>query len=214
MIKKLLIFIPILPLFFILSSACSLITTDRTFIQEMDQDDGPFVPGQDFPVVSGDTGNANRSDQEILERTPKDGKEAKRYRYERTLEDELSDLLDQLPEEEYRHYLVYQDHFSTTSEKIFFLRIKTVAERDEYLLARGIDIGDSIKARQEQLSIRGRDIFVGMSKAAVTQSWGRPFKVDVAGNPRQENERWTFLTDGRPKHVFFERGRVRGWILD
>lgn len=196
-------------------SSCSLFMNNRTFIDEMDKDNNElFVPGQDFPIVPGDNGQAHRDMGEIMERTPKDGAVERRYFYQKGLEKELADLLDTLPEEEYRHYLLYQDALPKVSEKIFFLRLKTVSDRDEYLWSRGVKVGDGEKDRQEQLAISGREIFVGMSKQAVTQSWGRPHRVDIAGNPTQENERWTFYSGSKPKYVYFEKGKVRGWILD
>ena len=52
-----------------------------------------------------------------------------------------------------------------------------------------------------------------MSKTEVQRIWGSPSRVDVAGNPKMENERWSFYHNGRVKTVFFESGRVEGWEI-
>ena len=51
-----------------------------------------------------------------------------------------------------------------------------------------------------------------MSKQEVMSRWGRPDYVEVAGNPRLENEKWTFLINGKQGHVYFENGQVQGWV--
>jgi hypothetical protein len=43
--------------------------------------------------------------------------------------------------------------------------------------------------------------------------WGRPAQVEVAGNPDNENERWTFFESGSMRQVYFESGSVQGWNI-
>jgi hypothetical protein len=52
---------------------------------------------------------------------------------------------------------------------------------------------------------------MGMSKDEVLDQLGRPRKVEVAGNPANENERWGYLANGAMKYIYFESGYVEGW---
>jgi hypothetical protein len=42
-------------------------------------------------------------------------------------------------------------------------------------------------------------------------TFGRPTRVEVAGNPSYENERWLYSVNGATKYIYFESGRVEGW---
>jgi hypothetical protein len=53
-----------------------------------------------------------------------------------------------------------------------------------------------------------------MQKSTVISSWGRPVKVEIAGDPRNENEKWSFSENGKMRHVYFESGVVQGWTVD
>ena len=48
----------------------------------------------------------------------------------------------------------------------------------------------------------------------VVKSWGNPSKVDVAGDPKNQNERWTFYEKNKVKRVYFEKGLVNGWDIN
>lgn len=63
-------------------------------------------------------------------------------------------------------------------------------------------------------SIHGTDIYYGMGKSDVIRAWGKPARVEIAGHPSYENERWSFYEGGEVKQVYFESGRVQGWALD
>lgn len=63
-------------------------------------------------------------------------------------------------------------------------------------------------------SVHGNDIFYGMGKNDVIRVWGKPGRVEIAGHPSYENERWSFFEGGEVKQVYFESGRVQGWALD
>lgn len=52
---------------------------------------------------------------------------------------------------------------------------------------------------------------MGMTKEEVMDQLGRPTKVEVAGNPENENERWGYLANGAMKYIYFESGYVEGW---
>jgi hypothetical protein len=50
-----------------------------------------------------------------------------------------------------------------------------------------------------------------MSKDDVSSSWGKPMRRDVAGNPSQGNERWSYYRNGVLKYIYFAGGKVEGW---
>jgi len=192
-------------------SACSDFVIKRSFEQEMERDsDGVFVADKDFPVVSGDVGQTYRNSEEIRLRTPPTPSTKKKLEYLSSLEDELQHLEEGLTEKDYQHYSRYKDKLQNNSEKIYFLKLKTLRERDEYLYGKGIYSEQSLSPQVEE-AIRNRDVLLGMSKDAVSRSWGSPIRVDVAGDPSYENERWAFYREGRVQYVYFEHGKVQGW---
>ncbi|MBF0312812.1 MAG: hypothetical protein HQK50_03630 [Oligoflexia bacterium] len=198
----------------LLFSGCSLLYPDRTHTEQMDKDsDGFFVAGEDFSVVNGDpTKEVGRDKETIQERTPLTSKQEKENLRQEMLMEELKYLEEKLPESEYQHYITYAEKFPTISERIFLLRMEGVAERNEYLASRGIEVERNAISMKEESAIKNQEILVGMSKNAVMQSWGRPIRIDTAGDPSFENERWLFYNSGEPRYIFFERGKVRGWM--
>jgi hypothetical protein len=183
---------------------CADLFVERTFTREMDNDpDGLWVADQDFPVVPGDTGKAYRNRRDVLSRTPA------------TLEAELDQKLQKLTEQEYAEFMNNTRYMETTSEKIYYLDLPSV-RRSEYIsdkkessAAQRLGILEIRDSRREN-----QDISVGMNKQEVVELWGRPSKIDIAGNPRLQNERWTFMGNGAARYVYFESGSVQGWGLD
>ena len=55
---------------------------------------------------------------------------------------------------------------------------------------------------------------LNMTKEDVISSWGRPDRVDIAGKPSYENERWVYRRDGAVKYIYFEAGKVGGWTTN
>jgi hypothetical protein len=191
--------------------SCAMMN-NRTYLSEMEyEDDGSyFTPKEDFPVVDGDTGKVFRSRRDIASRTPAQGSERWELEQRYQLKDELKDLKSELSEPARAHYDDVKDKLPTISEKIYFLRLQTKPERDEYIASKGYAPVYS-SARDSILAIHQEDVLVGMSKDEVISSLGHPSNVEVAGNPRNENERWYFNRDGQRKFIFFEAGRVQGW---
>lgn len=70
-----------------------------------------------------------------------------------------------------------------------------------------------------QSSYNRGNIRLGMAKQRVKRTLGSPNQVEVAGNPKYENERWTYeenvpTLDGyykEKKVIYFEGGSVVGW---
>ncbi len=194
----------------LLASGCGLLET-RSYMDEMVYQADPFwVPGQDFDVTPGDTGRAYRSMDEIIERTPASDREGKIAEYNRSLEAELINLENRVPDGDYNHYLKYRDKLATTSEKIYFLKLSSMGEKNNYLRARGIE-EDVYTNPEYRMAVYQRDVLLGMRKEDVVSSWGTPDKRDIAGNPALENERWVYRKDGVTKYIIFENGKVQGW---
>ena len=224
-----------------LFSSCAALWPERSFIDEMDnQVDDFFVAGKDFKTTPGDTGRAHRSSREISMRTPASAKDAEKNLFASSMKRELFSKEKKLTPSEYNFYADSMPLLETDTEKIYFLDL-TPGERKEYInLKNGEGMreeysrrGRSISSHKKKRASRrrspkyqnpyqfitsarsyDRDIFMGMGKGQVEKVWGRPSRIDVAGDPKYQNERWTFHKNGRAKYVYFERGEVNGWVQD
>jgi len=209
-----------------LTTSCASLFQERTFIREMDKEsDGTWTPHEDFHVIPGDQHDGYRTREQIASRTPG----AKINTLEDSLQRELSVKEKSLTMEQYAEYSEIKPDLDTISEKIYFLNL-SVDEREEYLSSRQLgkyavtnrpSRGRRSAGYREPASMPiansfsyGRNIYQGMAKEEVRSSWGRPTRVDVAGDPRNQNERWTFYENGKIKQVFFEGGVVQGWALE
>jgi hypothetical protein len=202
--------------FILLSSliSCTAFMPGRSYLSEMEQDSESsfFKPNRDFPVMAGDNGRYWYTDQERKSRTPASDYEQRRDREADIIRSQREALEAALPEEEQALYTQVQSKFTTDSEKIFFLELP-YEERLSYVESRGW--GRSLDplntAWENRLATRQKEIMMGMTKQEVIESAGRPSKVEVAGNPRYENERWMYSIDGVTKYIYFEAGVVGGW---
>lgn len=205
-----------------LLTSCAGMFENRSFISEMDhQTDDIFVAGEDFDYVSGDSGTPYRSREEIRSRTPASGIEKSRRDEYSSLMKELSFKERKLSMKERALYKEVQPYLESDSEKIYFLDLSP-SERREYLDSRRIDYQGSqassvgFGGRRSLASLQpvySGALHLGMTKGDVVQTWGRPARVEVAGNPTNENERWAFYENGRVKFVYFEGGTVQGWQI-
>lgn len=196
--------------------SCSMLMNDRRFIDEMEnQQEGFFTPGQDFKVTPGDIGGGHRSYDDIMRRTPASTPEKKNWIQQSALKKELYYLETHQPSYLARDYYSIKDHLPTVSEKIYYLKMKSLEDREQYLYSRGLKTaGFSVNRSEIAQALKNQDILLGMSKDEVVSSWGRPARVDVAGDPRYQNERWSYYERGKLKKVFFESGKVQGWSAD
>ena len=108
-----------------------------------------------------------------------------------------------------------RDLFDSNSERIYYLNLP-IEDRLGYLSRkrgdlRRLDFKDTGYSSLERRAIKKRQLFVGMTKGAVRRSWGSPERVEYAGNPQMQNEKWTFYHGRSRKNVFFESGIVQGW---
>lgn len=198
-------------------SSCSLMLPDRSFIAEMEREDSGFLnPGQDFPVVSGDSGSTGRSREEILSRTPASQRSQRYTKESASLREELVRKEEALTEEEAQQYARDRKFLQTDSDKLYYLSL-TPYERNTYAQTIRMDLEEELDQRRNMVqrrSIHGSELFLGMDKKEVVEVWGKPARVEIAGNPKNQNERWSFVEDGNVRQVYFEGGRVQGWALD
>lgn len=206
----------VLPLTLLLALpvGCAQFHTGRTFLAEMEQDDSTFFePRNDFPVVAGDTGRDWRTDKEMRARTPAGMQDVEESRTSRYLRSELRSLEEGQSEEALEFYEQHKQKFGSTSEKIYFLKLPH-RERKDYLISRGFIEEPKVPlytSNEKDFAVKHQDILLGMTKNDVLTSWGKPVQVDVAGNPRNENERWLYKMNGASKYIYFESGQVEGW---
>lgn len=112
--------------------------------------------------------------------------------------------------------------FTSDQEKITFLQngdfeSKQAWIRESQILSRN----QALQASMQTL-IENRDIALKMPANLVIKSWGEPDTIEVSGNPKFKNERWTYRrmvpqTDGFKKEirtVYIESGVVAGWEVE
>lgn len=207
-----------LTLLLILLLIASCGSLERSFVDQMDREsEGVFVPGKDFPVMGGDTGAAFRSKEEIGMRTPASERSQTRTKNTASIRQELAAREEALQgEEEIDQYRKDQRFLPSDSDKLYYLSLQG-EERARYINTKKEDSIEDKKGGKDIVakhSVHGSALYLGMDKEQVVKIWGRPSKVDIAGNPKQQNERWSFVEDGNVKQVYFEGGKVEGWALD
>lgn len=207
-----------------LTGCAGMYYPQRTYIDQMEQEDSFFVAGQDFPVVTGDKGFEGRTPEEVISRTPASAATQKERLQYKSVREELAAKVNNLTEYEMEEYRAALEFLPTDSDKIYFLNLPR-HERLEYLMARGYSpeisqkyLKDKSEAKGmsffESRAVRVSEISVGMTKTTIVQAWGQPNRVDVAGNPVNENERWSYYDGGKVRQVYFEGGKVEGWSIE
>ncbi len=198
---------------------CAQMLQNRTFIDQMDhQTENVFVPGEDFDYVPGDAGVPHRTRDEIAMRTPASEYQGQSRAENESIYRELAFRERRLSLKERETYNFVRDQLETPSEKIYYLTL-TPQERREYLESRRIEypqVGYRRGGARGLASLQPvyrNSLELGMTKDEVINAWGRPARVEVAGNPRNENERWAFYENGSIKFVYFEGGSVQGWNI-
>lgn len=195
-------------------TSCAEFPVGRSFLAEMERDDSPFFsPREDFPVVAGDTGDEWINDKQRRSRTPASEEMVLQERQNSYLRAELRSLEKSQPDDALNFYETYKSRLPTVSERIYFLKLPHY-ERKDYLMSRGI-IPEPKKVyfteAEKDMAVKNSDIMMGMKKQDVLTALGKPARVEVAGNPRNENERWLYQVHGASKYIYFESGEVQGW---
>lgn len=208
--KRSLFFIPLM----ILLASCSQFGDQRNYLSDLDGESGHFFePEDDFPVVAGDSGRRWETDKERRHRIPKSPEDLALERREKSLARELASLEDRQTTRSLDLYERHKHFFKNNSEKIYFLKIPA-HERVDYLSSRGFLSQDNRLSQSEGLRAPASvdsEVNIGMKKNEVLNSFGHPARVEVAGNPSNENERWAYQVNGATKYIYFESGEVQGW---
>lgn len=198
-----------------LTSSCSLMLPDRSFIEEMERE-SMYSPGRDFPVVAGDTGDMRIGKDELMSRTPSSERAIRLNKEAASIEQELIQKEDMMNEEEKEKYAMDKKFLQTNSDKLYYLSLDGF-DRSSYISTKKADLKDDMehgKNMVQKRSIHSKELFLGMDKNEVMEMWGKPARVEIAGNPVNQNERWSFREDGNIRQVYFEGGKVQGWALD
>lgn len=169
------------------------------------EDDSFLQPHRDFPVLMGDSGDWGYSEEVRRRRTPASVEESEEQQLQQALNWELADLESKQSPQARTHYHQYAHQFATISERIYFLKLPFF-ERYSYLESRGF-----ISETPFSASAGTGGINLGMSKNEVVSAFGRPQRVEIAGNPSYENERWLYAGHGNQQYIYFESGKVGGW---
>ena len=207
-----------------ITSSCAMLSEERSFIDEMDYEtDGFFVPGQDFAITPGDYGQAYWNQEDLRNRTPASALSSEERMHSRSLLKELRKRESRLSESEYREYRRHSEYLTSDSEKIYYLKLPR-SQRREYLSGKSLNYTyDSMPNRRSEMNLPSiydrrsgiwHGVIKGMKKQEVVGAWGRPERVDVAGDPHNENERWVYRRGGKSQVVYFENGTVNGWTID
>ena len=209
-----------LTIFILLSSliGCTAFMPGRSYLSQMSEesDGGLFEPYKDFPVVGGDNGRYWYTEKERQSRTPASFQELKQEREFDAMKAQRVHLEAALPSEEQTFYANIRDKMKNDSEKIYYLELPSAEERMAYAQTKGwTTTPEKYNAEWEKrLATRQSEIALGMTKQEVMDSAGRPERVEIAGNPRNENERWIYSVSGDSKFIYFEAGKVEGWSSD
>lgn len=198
-----------------LTSSCALMLPDRTFTDEMDRE-SMYSPGRDFPVVAGDTGDVRISKEDLKSRTPSSERARRLNKEAVSIEQELIQKEDQMDETEREKYTMDKKFLQTDSDKLYYLSLAPF-DRSSYIDTKKSDLKEDLEHGRNMIqkrSVHGSELFLGMDKSEVVEMWGKPARVEIAGNPANQNERWSFREDGNVKQVYFEGGKVQGWALD
>lgn len=203
-----------LTLLSLLTVSCADLGIHRSYMDQMSAEESAFyTPNDDFPIAAGDSGRSWYTDEELLERVPRSEEELAELRQQQHIREELASLEASLDEDEAKLYRKYKSKLSTPSERIFFLKLPYEDQRT-YLAARGLYETERSPASvtpSDYFGLRQEAVALGMTKDQVMNNFGRPSRVEVAGNPRFENERWLYVGNGASKYIYFEGGIVQGW---
>ena len=199
----------------ILTSSCALMLPSRSFIDEMERE-SLYSPGRDFPVVAGDTGDVRIGKEELMSRTPSSERSRRLNKEAASIQNELIQKEDVMEEEEKARYAIDKKFLQTDSDKLYYLSLSPY-DRTSYIETKKSDLQEELEQGRNMVqnrSVHSGELFLGMDKNEVVEMWGKPSRVEIAGNPANQNERWSFREDGSVRQVYFESGKVQGWALD
>jgi hypothetical protein len=202
----------------ILVNACSL-TSERSFEDIMSSQEEYYHPGRDFRFAVGDVGQRHYTTEEVIERTPSSEKLAPELREQIYLRKEVGELERLQPQIFVEQYDRYREYFSSESEKVYFLRLTSMEDRERFLIDKGIK-----RAPAAAITPVGQNYsWEHKSKASVWEEYGAPQKVEsTSGGGQekeqeqdQEQERWTYrLPQGGGRTFYFAGDKVKEFQQD
>jgi hypothetical protein len=123
---------------------------------------------------------------------------------------------------EKEHYSKLLPWFKNENEKLEYLTLETLKEKQEW--ANEKHIWNRAKNPSEEMKnlMQEQDIAIGMPMDYVMKAWGDPVLRESSGNPLYKNEKWKYTRsistqDGfkqEKRTVYFEGGKVIGWETD
>lgn len=197
--------------FLLLFWSCSHLTSSNEFAAVDDASLVLFRPHVDFPVLEGDRFDSSTKTWSL--RAIASNKEISNDRSRNSYEENLDELESVQSDYDLKLYNQFKNQLGTFSEKEYFLELST-QDKEAYLISRGL-----LPSRREDTQRLGPDLFhlrrnqvgQGMNKDQVIDSLGQPIRIEIAGNPRNQNERWFYQLNGAPRYIYFEAGAVQGW---
>lgn len=199
-------------------ASCSFIP-ERSYSDLMQEENDIYVPDRDFAISAGDTGHRYESLSSTIARTPAslDGHEfdtslSADLKEKYQLEYELASLEQRQPPLFQDMYLQYKDYFSNDSERIYFLTLPSLKDREQYLLIRGMKSSEQRPKYLSELISKEdhREILTGMSPIQVRKLAGNPSYIEAASS--DGSSRWAYkLPNYRVRYIYFNQGGVNGW---
>lgn len=225
-IKSRIIFLCYITLLLNFASCSSLFMSNDYDVLSDNKPDNFFQPDRDFFITSGDTGRNYDTPEQSLNRQlasmalEGDQKTTENQltadqKEQLALAQEVKQLENTQPQMLYEHYLRYREYFHNDSERIYFLQISSLQEREHYLESKGfIKTEDYKYADDLNTKERTDQILQGMAPVQVRKLMRNPASIEVVDNQSgiAPRERWAYpQSTGRMRYIYFEQGRVIGW---
>jgi len=189
---------------------CSL-TSERSYQEIMQEDSVVYSPGRDFILTLGDTGRNFETPLEVEARTPASSHVPSELRQQISLKREVEQLEQIQPQVLTEQYDRYKEYFSTESEKIYFLRLSSLEDRERFLVDKGIKRSMSPqiinKENAAQYSWKYK------SKSSIWNQYGAPESVESA---QEDEERWNYRipSSNGTRTFYFTGDKVEGHAHD
>lgn len=201
---------------FAILSGCSFIP-ERSYSDLMQEENDFYIPDRDFVIAAGDTGERFESLQSTIARTPASLEEndeslPQELREKYQLERELASLEQRQPPMFQEMYWLYKEQFGNDSERIYFLGLPSLRDREQYLSMRGLKSSEQKPKYLSELISREdhREILTGMSAIQVRKLAGNPSYVEAVN--AEGTARWAYrLPNYRVRYIYFDQGAVKGW---
>lgn len=195
---------------------CSFIP-ERSYSDLMDEKEDFYVPERDFILTAGDTGERYPTFDQTLDRTPaslkdEDNSVSPELREKYQLKKELAYVEQTQPPLFLEMYWQFKEDFRNDSERIYFLSLPSLKERENYLASRGMKSAQSKPQYVSELISKEdhSEILSGMSAVQVRKIAGNPTYTEVTGI--DGSSRWAYrLPNYRVRYIYFDQGIVKGW---